>query len=394
MLRKLAGFDVVSFDGSKVLFNAYSQTIGAGGTMPIGRDGYGYALGMTNTGFGEANWSTTFDEQATWGFHLDWRQQSNTSVTPAGIIWYRIYNSARPGQIMVSLRTRSDGKMDVLDYTYSVITTTTVGLPPNEWHTIEFQCSFADLGFELRFDGAPVATGLIAPITGYPDTMNLRMQYLGSDVFEIDNYVIWDGQPNDGYSDFIGRVRIDSLRTQSDDNDGWLPKTGTRRWYQVREDDTEIFGHTQGPDGDATYIEPPGSGSGDADQLMGVEPSPCYGKVMAVSVYGTCRPAVGDQIISFLFQGASSVHALDVGHLVTPVGNPFGDPWPDYLSYQSIAPVDPDTGATWIDAAITNGSWGVRALATANVYATQVWIEKLTSLTPQPYTCGGGNYVY
>ena len=394
MLRKIAGFDVVSFDGAKIQYNAYAQSIGASGPMPLGRDGFGYALGLTNTGFGDANFAVIFDPQSVWGFHLDWYQQSNSSVTPPNIVWWRAFSTANPTVNIIQLRTRADSKMDVLDYTDSVVATTSIGLVPNSWYTVEFKCSFATGIFSMRFDGLTVATGSVSIPGGYADVLDLRMQYLGSDVFEIDNYVLWDGQPGDGYSDFLGRVRVDSLRAIGDDNLVWVPKTGIRRWYQVRESDTDVGIHTQGPDGDTTYLYPPGAGAGNADQLMTFEPSPCYGKVMAVSVNATCRPPTGDQVVTMLYQGRASVHALDTGHLVTPVGNPFGDPWPDYLSYQSIAPVDPDTGTTWVDAAITNGSWGVRALATANLYATQVWIEKLTSLTPQPYSCGGVNYVY
>lgn len=384
MIRFMDGFDRVYAGGSKLRYNAFTQTFG-GGTqyMPGGRDGFGAALDLPNTGFGYQSWETVFDQQGVWGFHMDVARRR--ASIPDMIIW-QARNSIIGGSY-VGLRTRSTGYIDVVDLAGHVAATSSRPIPnftppTGAWFTLEFK--YDNGAFELRMDNATVARGSVAVGTGNPDRISFRSEQLGNDPFAIDNYVVWDGQRTltDQVVDFLGRVRISSYYPTQDELTEWIPKTGAVQCVQLSE--------PGGPDGDATYVKTPAAGL--ARELFAMSPAnTCYGKVLAVAWNICAKPVTGSQIVIPICKLAAGITTAGAGNVVAPVGDISGDGLINYATYQAIAPVNPSTGSTWIDSQITAGEFGFEGTPGGNLWVTQFVLEKLVSLTEPSYECGGAS---
>jgi len=61
-----------------------------------------------------------------------------------------------------------------------------------------------------------------------------------------------------------------------------------------------------------------------------------------------------------------------------------------YATYQAVAQLNGE-GQNWNDLQISTAQWGIEA---AQVYVTQIYLEKLTDLTGQKYGCGESSYSF
>lgn len=383
-LRGVDGFDCCDYQQADVKYNSYFGTFNQGNIVPGRRSGN--ALQILNTAFGESNWTVALGSQNTWGIHMD--------VSFAGFQAMEFFRISAGATTILALRTRPNGLIDI--YARGVLAmTASQALIAGVWNTLELRIDVGAVNrAELRYNGTAVAAGGVnwGSPTLIPDRVSFRFAGFPPG-YTIDNYVIWDGQTTDPYSDFLGPVNVDTLLPVSDASapGAWTPSSGTTLWQMVA-DHQGISGGA--PDGDLSYITPGPT----YDALFALSASPCIGKVLAVALNACSRPIIGNQTLQFLFQGTGPERNL--GTVLTKPAGTWGAPGSgipvalvNYATYQVLAALNPDTAAGWIDQEINNGSWGVGAAGTPQ-RVSAVYLEKLTSMTPQPYNCGSGNYSF
>jgi len=253
MIRFVDGFDECTYQGAALKYKGYNASLNQG-SMVTGRDGIGQAIELFNTAFGEANYVVPLDAQSTWGFNMDW-QWSGTPLEE--MEWYRISIGTT---ILLSLKARSDGTMDILGPLGTLLVntgSTSTGFAPGVWSTLELKVSFGTAGaVELRKNG--VMAAMKSPVNfgaTLPDTHTvLRFEGFGPPGIIIDNLIIWDGQTRAGdpFTDFYGRQRILSIEPIADlQANEWQPSTPGSS-YPMVDDDPSTPGSS--PDGDLTYL--------------------------------------------------------------------------------------------------------------------------------------------
>ena len=388
MLRAVRGFDCVSTDGAPLLFNGATGDDVQRAMVP-GRDGNGFGLFLFNTAFGEVFFTINLDAQATWFVHFDYAN-AVSGQTPN----YAVQKFLEIGAVY--LQQRSDGKIDVFGPA-GLICTSSVAIPAVAQDTaanyvgIELRVSSGSPGsVELRFDGTTVASGNTA-LPGMPSTITFHQQGFGPPGYIIDNLVIWDGQPGDQFTTFQGRMRVSTLVPTSDVVTNWSPNSGSNCFSRV--DSVNGGVPNAGPFGDSSFIDP---GAGDPDQLFTVSAPGCYGKIYAVAVSSCARPTSGSPTLNYLYVGSGGSHVVGTVHPAFVGRWNTNEPLAlkDYSIYQALVVNNPDTGAGWTDPQLTNGEFGVGAQATPTLRVSLFYVEKVVSLVPQPFDCGGGNYSY
>lgn len=373
MLRLCDGFDIVSADRVRQKYSGYNSTFDQSFVSP-GRDSQNCFI-VLNTAFGEANYTAIFDRQGVWGLHADVRISragtSNNINSPVTI--FTIGDSLTTS---FSVRLLPTLLLELRNaVTNGLIATSTAPLIYEQWHTIELRATCGGTAYiELHLDGATVAagnTGLGG--AGTPDRVTFRWQVFGPPSISIDNYVIYDGQPGDQFSNFTGRIRITSMLPTADVSTSWTPSSGGSCFAMVN----DAVGRAGGaPDNDGTYITPTA-----ADQLFSVETPPCYGLIYALAVNVAARYQ-SSSAVTALAQLAAGPRTLGTINAAAA-----------YSIQQVFSAVDPDVGGAWRDAVIASGWFGLRSVV-GGPRVSALFLEKVVSLVPRPYDCGIGNYSY
>ena len=389
MLRRTHGaLNVCQYGEACLSFNGFATNFNQG-VMTPGRDGFGQSINTFNTGFGFAHFWDLFSPASTWGFHADFSLSKKGANFSTGVF----YQMAWSGGAVLQLNMLATGKMQVLGPTSAVVATTSTAIPDAQYITLEVKATglgTANGTLEVRFDRVTVALaagvdwGLHAPD---------RLGFLhtnGSPETVYGNYLVWDDAAGDEFTDFTGPLRIDTLLPIADDTTGWTPSTGNDRWLTC---DDNSFSSGGSPNGDVNYISPGST----VDQLFTMAPANCFGRVMAVAVTACARPTSGVPTLGLVFQPAGASEILLETFPVQPIGFLDSGNQPaatkDYFCYQTIQTRNPASGNTWTDQDITAGSWGVEGNGIA-ARVTAFFLEKVTSLIPQPFDCGSGPYTF
>lgn len=392
MMRHTDGFDLATYQGAILKYKGYNATFNQG-AMVAGRDGIGQALELFNTAFGEANYIVPLDAQSLWGFNMDWQWSGGTQPD---MEWYRIAIGAT---VLLSLMTRTDGTMDILGPSGTLLVntgSTSTGFQPGVWSTLELKVQFGVSGsVELRKNGVTAAVKSAVNFGAtLPDTHTvLRLEGFGPPGFIIDNLIVWDGQTRAGdpFNDFYGRQRILSIEPDADLQPGeWQPSTPGPSVNMVADDPSTPGGS---PDGDLTYLLAQATGP---DAVFEMASSPCSGLILGL-IWNACMrpdPNTATPGVDFVF--IPRLSTLVVGHqTVTAAGDLTEVPaLLDYLTYQVITSQNPDTMTGWQDTDISDGSFGVGASASPQLRLTAFYLEKLIDLTGKPFNCGGGTYSF
>src|SRR5579885_2819275 len=253
MLRAVRGFDTVDGGGVPLQFNAANGDDTQRISVP-GRDGNGSALFMLSGGFGNIQLTEIFDAQQTWGVHFDYAI-GVSGQAPA----YKVIEFLRIGTAagtVVSLRQRSDGKIDILNNVGAIIVTSSQTVPAvrdalaANYVGIELRVVAGAAGsVEMHFDGVRVAQANVSlPGPPYPDRVTIHDNGFGPPGTIFDNLVIWDGQLGDRFQNFTGRLRAITLPPIADVATNWAPNSGTSCFQRVNS--------LTGPPGDLNYIAP------------------------------------------------------------------------------------------------------------------------------------------
>lgn len=379
MLRFIDGFDECTTGGVALKYNAFFSNF-LQISMVAGRYAQ-QALYIQNTGFGETDLYTSFSSGiSTLGFHasLNFAAPANTPI-PGGVPFYRFQTGS--SNVNLGIQTRADGRFDVVNRNGIIVgTSTNAAITINTWYTLECKASFGPGGsIELRLNGATILKILSADFgPANPDRCGFRWQNFGQIGPVLDDYVLYDGVAAAGdINDFTGPVQVTSILPIADAPTAWAPSSGAVCYAMVNDSPSTPGGS---PDGDSTYISPTGT----AAQLFQFAASPCFGLNLALAINMCARPTAGTVGLSGVCQLSGGVLTLGTVSVVPPAS---------YQTYQVISVTNPEKGGVWIDGDINSGTFGVKYVASAQ-RVTAVYLEKITSLTPQPYSCGGGNYSF
>lgn len=388
MLRHLDGWDLVDQPG---FYLKYSRSTSFEQSLVLpGRDGFGQSFFLFNTAFGEANYVKILDAQPTWIWGMDFKLHTTSSQGYVRSEWFRW---GTVNGTLFSLRMRTDGKMEFLrgsGESSPVIAVTPSAIPFETWINLQMKLAIGEHGgYSLLADGVElIGDHNINLGTANPDRLTHRWQNFGNSGINLDNYWICDGQGS-RLNDFLGACRVTAHYP--------LTVFGASNWAQNAGAlvDSVADRSVSYPDGDATYIEPPGASS---LQLFTMTAPACFGLVLAAALNVCARPEAPSQSLDVMVKTktllsaiASAVPLVDVGGALEP-GVPLLS---GYQVYQAIAALSYETGFAWSDAELASAGWGVRSTDRVGVRVTQLILEKLTSLDPSnKFNCGPGNYSY
>ena len=387
MLRRTHGaINVATYSTVCLSFTGYSQGANQGVLVP-GRNGFGQSVNCFNTQFSFAHFWDLFEPQSTWGMHMDFVLSSSGGNFPPGV-WYAMSWSGGP---VLQIRQNINGTMSILNSTGAAIVSTTAAIPDAQYITLEVKATglgTANGTVEMRWNQVTVAIATAIDWGPHaPDRLG-ALHTSGSPGTTYGNYLVWDGQPGDEFSDFTGPLRIDTLLPIADDTHGWTPSSGSECWLMCDDNPLSPGGS---PNGDVNYISPGST----VDQLFTMAPANCFGRVMAVALTACARPTSGTPTLGLVFQGSGPERLLETFQ-VQAVGILDGSQpaaTKDYFCYQTLLAINPDTGGGWTDQQISAASWGVEGNGIA-ARVTACFVEKVTSLIPQPFDCGNGPYVF
>jgi hypothetical protein len=374
------------------------------GRQPYGTPGGGNSYSVYNTGFSAdvktrvygglhtwivgaaihiADYANTSDQAKCWYF---WRWESGPSngdgTNPFTQLAVGYDDHGRLCFVAGGSGTRFLGANGV------VIAASTYTLPINTWVYIEMKITFGVSGHiqvwaddALVFDVHPL--GIIGrPTPTDPDRLSLYWENLGviGDLFQEDDHYVADtfGTVN---NDHLGPVRISLVFPNLDGiAEAWVRNTGATNHFCL--DDAPAPG--PGPDGAITEL----TGATSALDLYAVPTPACFGKILAVALDVVAHGTLGADTIDLVCRPLrQTALQFDVGSAVA-IPAAYGD-----LSVvQAISELFPPDNSVWRDGDIGSALWGMRA--GFNNKATQLFVEKVTSLRPATFDCGSGSYSY
>jgi hypothetical protein len=245
---------------------------------------------------------------------------------------------------------------------------------------VEIRAVFGPHGsLDVRFDDVAVmsqANMALSPAAVYPDRISRYFAGLGGPTLVWDNYDLCDGQPGpDGQvQDFDGPSRITAH----------FPVVGDNLWNRHgASKDVECL-QDNPSDGDTTYIEAQG-----ITDYFGLPIIPCYGLILSAAANVTARRKTAGANTKVALgikpqPGApTSLGDYDLGDAYSVVqGTP--------LDYSLLHPPARMTAGE-----VQSAAWGLGTTAAPGVVrATQFFVEVLTSLRAQRYSCGQGSYSF
>jgi hypothetical protein len=385
MLLFLDGFDALGAGNGtniEMKYDGYNQTLLP--EMAVGRYG-GLAAWLYNTTFGECVLPKIFGPRSRFGVHVDYQLVPAPDIQP--LEWLRMGTST---QTLLALYQRPDGRCEVRKYAGS--TATTLDVPSTQfspaWVNVQFQADFgAAARWELRVAGSTISAGTTSLAATLPDRVSLRASHYGPPAPKFDNYAIWDGIQGDGYNDFIGPSQVTTVLPSRDVAASGWSRNGAGALYSAVNEPGHASG-TAGPDApdrDTTYIYPAGGGKA----WFGVR-SPCFARVNAVALNMVARQMSGNPTIRSLVKLGGTEYELAAATAFPPLANDPSQWWlstEPWRSRQIMAAKNPATGEIWIDSEISQAAWGVES--SGDIRLTQLYLEKLTTLSGAPFSCGG-----
>jgi len=384
------GFDLVDYDRAFLKYNGYVQGFNQGSI--ISGNGGGNAIATFNSAFDPvgAQFSRIFGLVSTLGIHMDYQQFGGSSW--GAYDWYTV--TAGDGTVILKLHQRIDGLLDVIG-PGGLIATTIVPLNLGKWNNLVILLAFGTSGSVSIFINGVQGFAVAAEPCNFGTDPPDRAQFFwdagfGPPGIALDNYILYDGLAN------IGPCHVDSMLPISDSPATvWIPGAtspdvpSSQCWEMVNDSEGRFPG--EGPDGDFTYV----SAVATANQTFQMQRSPCYGVVLGVALNVCGRPLTGfsPQQFNFIAILSAGTQSVGTGILVSIGAISTTPQLADYQTVQACLPLSPATGQTWIDAEITNGNFGFGSIEVKQ-RITAFNIEKITSLTPQPFNCGGASYSY
>ncbi len=371
VLRFVDGFGLSSLNRVSIKYNAFSNSFFQATFVP-GPGGEGRAFCLINTAFGSVDFYNRFSRRDMWGVSMDIQWTQLGVGTPLQQMDF--FRFLVGSHVLLGIRQLANGRLALVNESgFQFATGSAPTIVLEQWYRLEIQATFnAGGAVQVKLDGVTVINFAGIPFSDTADTLGFRFQQFDRPGLAIANMIWYDSVAGDEFVTWPGPVRVNSLLPTADYQTTWTPSSGPDCWAMVN----DFFpARDPAPDGNSTYILPV-SGA----QYFEVQASPCFGRVMAVAINCCSDSTAGDLALSALCEPLTTPHVVGV----IPVQGSAG-----YLTQQVFATVNPDTGGNWIDSQISGALWGVSAGAGAPLRLTAFYLEKVTSLTPQPYTCGG-----
>ncbi len=387
------GFDLVDYFRSFLKYiPGYSSQFDQG--QMIAGNGGGQALNTFNSAFSANGVQYTKllgTGVSTLGIHIDYQQGGGTVF--AGYDWYRLSIGSSD---ILTITQRTDGKLDFFGPGRARICTTVNPLVFGSWSNLIVLLSFGSTGsIRVLVNGVDALSPATQPFNSgafFPTAASFMWKGGFGPGISVDNYFLFDGLTNPG------PCHVDSTLPFADSPATvWTPFVTSPD--VVTPNCTPMVNDTAGrltggaPDGDYTYISP----SAVNNQLFQMFQTRCYGLILGVALNVCGRPNTGfsPQEFGYVVQLSQGLQSVGAGQLLN-VGAIASDPHlTDYQTEQVVMPLSPATGTNWTDAEISNGAFGVAAVSgNLNLRVTAFNLEKITSLMPQPFNCGGSNYSY
>lgn len=235
------------------------------------------------------------------------------------------------------IRNNGDGTLSVQRGGPSTLATSAaLGLANNIWYYIEldYTCHDSTGAFELRVDGATVASGSGVDTrnggtAGTPNTVQLVQQGSG---YDFDDLYCASGSTS-----FQGDCRVITSLPASDGADtGWTPSTGTAHYACVDEIPQN---------GDTDYV----SASTSVKDTYGMAALGVTGTVRAVQTGAVARKDdAGSRSIKMVVRSGGTDYSGSTQALGT-----------SYTGFWRVDPTDPGTAAAWTVSGVNAGEYGV-----------------------------------
>lgn len=260
--------------------------------------------------------------------------------------------------------------------------TTASPLSLNHVTYVEIRAVFGSHGsLDVHFDDVAVMSQsnmALSPAGVYPDRISRYYHPNFGDAGTLvwDNYDICDGRPGpDGQvQDFDGPSRITAH----------FPVVGDNLWNRHgASKDVECL-QDNPSDGDTTYIEAQG-----ITDYFGLPIIPCYGLILSAAANVTARrktAGANTQVALGIKPQPGAPTSLGDYDLRDAYSVVQGTP----LDYSLLHPPARMTAGE-----VQSAAWGLGTTAAPGIVrATQFFVEVLTSLRAQPYSCGKGSYSF
>lgn len=340
----------------------------------------GYSLFAFNTGFGTWTATKVLGSRQLWRVHQSFRAHTSGGGAPPNSIFGRLES---PSNHLLHWKIAPTGKITF--YTGglgtnaspgSVIMTSNTSFPFDAWHTIEIEAKFGSPGY-LRLYVDDSLDVEINPLTWvnptYPDRFSHYWSSLGLQGVQWCDLVISDDQGTRNTAR-LGPCNTVCGFPVADALSQWFRNLEASDAAAVNEQNGALHG---APNFNYNYID---GGAGLVDLFTFAKPR-CFGLNLAVAA-NAC--AVNGTLELVVRPRPSSLAINTIGSSMSPGAS--------YATLQAISEASPVSGTNWTDSDIGAAWWGVRGVS-ATPRVTQHFLEKVTSLRPVPFTCGGGDYV-
>ena len=226
----------------------------------------------------------------------------------------------------------------------TTLATSAVSLAQNTFYHLELKTTINSStgSFELRLNGSitPIinVTGANTQSTGNATVNDIRFVTSGSvPDYDLDDVVIWDTTGSSPQNNFMGDIRIETIRpTSAGTNTGWTPNTGSN--YDCVDDIN--------PDDDTTYVATSVSTTKDTYTMSNL-----------TSTIGTIFGAQSNLLCKKTDAGTA-----DIKSVVRTGGSNFSSsamgPSTSYSYVTDIRTLNPNTGVAWTGAEIDASEWG------------------------------------
>lgn len=371
-------------NGPAAKYTSVSSFSGARQAGPVGPEGQG----MYNFFDCSITMSRTLDTQAHW-------RDSRT-------LYINVYNVAEQPQwqwrnaagVVGYWTLGSDGKIRIRNGTGALLYTSQTTLAPHQFYHVDLDWYFPPSG--LGTCALYINNVLDTAVPGFPSVNGAgwggqsdRFTIVG--INNVANGYSWcDLVVSDGSGSVnnarLGPCRVKMYTPSTDQFIQWAgptPSTLPSSAAAVNETPLTVGAFGSAPDGDTTYVGPPPA---NGEDLFGVAAVDCYASVLGVAM-SVCLRDPQNGSTSLIVRPTPS-NGQDT--VIANVANPFS-----YGIVQGITEVDQvSLSGPWLDGDIQNAWWGIKVTAGKPI-VTQIVLEKVTTRSGAPYTCGyQGSYCF
>lgn len=399
----LDGFDYQDFENSEFKYTGFTAR-GQGAVLPgrggASQSGAGRSLELFNTGFGSVSHTKILTPRNIWYWGFAFKAIESLGNPGMGTGIFQRWESGPSVAQDANSFTELAIKQVPIDSTTAFWRLYTGGNGTNSnpgsliadlpqvfvqdvWYYVEFIVRFGPHGgLEMWVDDVLVHQDLNLNIgLANPDRFTRRWQSFGFTGYVMDDlYIAHGGRP--------GPLRISAHFPTADGAPLlWTPSAGSSHCPLVNEGTPGYGGVLAAPDGDLTYVGASGAGVQDFYQFGS---DPCWGKILAIAVNACGRKVAG------VSPGIDLMAKTPDGAIST-VGNfalPSAMPTPPYYTGQAITEVSMVDGAVWTDRDLKNTLWGVQSSGLGSSRVTQVFLEKVVTLSGAAFDCGAQSYAY